>query len=175
MDPWVEVAYLAKARKSNGSFVVKATAGLPFLLECGMHIDFVPPQTDMPRSGTVVEVKGLDARSAEVRFDTVTEASQVHELVGSHCLVDKSQLDSDVLETESGFWLGWKVIDEQFGVLGNVEDIVDNPGQSLLAVRRESTEGEGELLIPVVDEFIRDVDPTAAAIHVRVPAGLLEL
>jgi len=174
MRPWVDVAYLAKTRNLDGSFVVKATTGLPFLLEEGMEVAFVPPQTDCPRRVHVEHIRLVDDESAEVKFDAVNDSDVAHQLLGCHCLARRAELDEELLNAAPVKWQGWTVVDAERGLLGSVSDIIENPGQDLLEVDRGGDAAD-PLLIPVVEEFIIDVDPDNLCITVDVPQGLLEL
>lgn len=150
---------------------MRATAGLPFLLEEGDEVAFVPPQTDVPRTAVVSSVAPIDDYSAEVLFEGVG-AQEAAVLVGSHCLILRDSIDPEVFEQVSAMWEGWTVIDEKIGMIGEVVGIVDNPGQSLIEVRREDG---ATVLIPAVDDIILDVNTADAIIGVSLPTGLLEL
>ena len=171
MHAWVDVAVLAKTRNLNGRFVARGAAGLPFLLEPGDEVAFVPPQLDAPRRAIVAEVKPLDDRTAEVAFEGV-DGGIAGVLVGCHCLVPRDSFDAAVLDEAPGLWEGWKVIDEAHGEIGVVAGLIENPAQCLLEVQRPDG---NTMLVPVVDEIVRDVDAEAGAVSVALPNGLLEL
>lgn len=171
MRTWVDVATLVKTKNLDGRFVVKSTAGLPFLLAEGMEVSFTPPQLDVSRSAVVESVRELDEHSAEVTFEGVGgEAASV--LAGSHCLVERACIDDAVFEASPGAWEGWSVIDAEAGEVGPVVRFIENPGQDLLEVARM---GEPSVLVPLVDEFVLDVDADGKTIRVELPKGLLDL
>ena len=172
MRDWMDVANLVKTRNLNGGLVVQCTPGLPFLLEEGEEVAFVPPQTDLPRRATVAAVRPIDDASSEVIFDGV-DGDAARGLVGCHCLIRRRVLDDSVFEDEPGLWNGWEVVDGRFGMLGVVAGIVDNPAQALLEVDR--ADGRGILLVPAVDEIVNAVDVATRTVHVSIPDGLLEL
>ena len=177
MRGWYDIAILAKTRNLNGGFVAKSAAGLPFLLEEGTSVAFVPPQLDVPREARVVSVEMLDDTSAVVHFDAIDSKSVADELVGCHCLVQLSEEDLQMIYEQPQSWEGWDVIDEQFGMIGSVVRLVENPSQALLEVERADGDAQATstVLIPVVDEFIVDVDVDARVICTQIPRGLLEL
>ena len=176
MRSWANVATLAKTRNLDGGFVARSAAGLPFLLEEGMEVAFVPPREDAVRRSVVDRVVPIDERSAEVHFADIGGIDEAHRLVGCCCLVRRACLDEAVLDGAPARWEGWTVFDSAAGCVGTVRGIVDNPGQMLLEVARaEGVPGEGALLIPVVDEIVRNVDVEARTVLVDLPAGLLEL
>ena len=171
MQTWVNVAHLAKTRNLNGRFVARSAAGLPFLLELGDEVAFVPPQLDAPRRAVVTDVRPIDDYSAEIAFEGVG-GEEAGILVGCHCLIPRDTIDDSVFEEAPGMWEGWKVFDATAGEIGSVVGFVDNPGQALLDVER--ADGTA-VLVPVVDEIVRDVDVEAGIVRVDLPAGLLEL
>ncbi len=172
MHAWIDVALLAKTRNLNGGFVARAAAGLPFLLEPGDEVAFVPPQLDAPRRGVVESVRPIDEKTAEVSFVGM-DAQTADMLVGCHCLVPRSSFDSAAIQETPAIWEGWMLVDEQAGDIGSIVGIIDNPGQALLEVER--FDGAGGLLVPVVDEIIRDVDESAGIVRAALPQGLLDL
>lgn len=171
MGKWAKVARITRTRNFKGSLNVQSTDGLPFLLSQGMQVWFVPPTLKGPRTGRIEDVEKLDGRTWSVAVDSVTEEKDAEDLAGRYVLALKSDLPHD-LEAEAPVGLvGWRVTDETLGDLGTVADVTVNPAQSLLVV-----EGElGQVLIPVVDAFIRDVDEEQRALTVRIPEGLIGL
>ena len=171
MHAWADVAVLAKTRNLNARFVARAAAGLPFLLEAGDEVAFVPPQTDAPRSAVVLEVRPIDERTADVAFEGVN-GQTASELVGSHCLIKRATIDESVFEEAPAMWENWAVIDMAAGEIGVVAGLIDNPGQALLEVERPDG---STVLVPVVDDIVREVDVESATVHVDLPQGLLDL
>lgn len=70
--------------------------------------------------------------------------------------------------------VGMSVVDDVFGELGTVTDIIANPGQTLLVVDCPSR-GKSDVMIPCVEEFILDIDDDEGVIRTSIPSGLLEL
>ena len=171
MSAWIRVAELTKAKHLKGGLVARSVAGLPFLLEEGMHVFFVPPQIDVAREGTVVEIRE-EAKGNVVFFDTVTCGDDSEALVGCYCMVLRDDLPDDVLELADGGIEGYSVVDGELGFIGTAVSINEMPGQNLLEVSRE---GSSNVLIPVVEEFIAGIDEDDRTVYVAVPSGLLDL
>ena len=172
MRTWIDVAVLAKTRNSKGRFVVRATTGLPFLLEPGDEVALVPPQIDVPRNVVVGEVRPIDDMQAELTFEGVDAPDLARQMVGMHCLIRRELVDEAVFSEAPGTWDGWRVIDDVDGFIGEVSDVIENPAQTLLEVTRPNGQ---TVLVPAVDAIVHDVDVEKQAVFVMLPNGLLEL
>ena len=172
MRTWKNVATLVKTRSLNGRFVARPAADFPFIPELGCEVAFVPPQTDLPRRGKVDYVRDIDGAAYEVGFDTVTDETAARGLLGCRCLVRRADIDEAVYVEKPATWVGWRVFLQGGDLVGEVEALVENPGQALLEVRRE---GGALAYIPVVEEFICEVDVDGCVIVVDLPSGLLDL
>ncbi|MEG0790773.1 MAG: 16S rRNA processing protein RimM [Gordonibacter sp.] len=172
MRTWIDVAHLAKTKNLQGGFVVRSAAGLPFLLEEGIEVAFVPPALDAPRRARVETVVPSGEQAAVVTFDIVRDIDTAEKLAGCHCLVRRADLPEGVLDAPEADWAGWQVRDACAGMLGMVASIEEMPGQMMLEVA--APDGRA-ILIPLVDEFVVEVDEDARLIEVDVPSGLLDL
>lgn len=170
MRTWACVAYLVKTKGKQGGLVARSVPGLPFSLEPGMEVRFVPPRLEGVRSSVVGSIAALDKGSWLVHFDSVDSIDGASELTGSSCLVRRSDLPVGFETGPSMHWLGYAVEDVRFGNLGSVSRIIENDAQSLLVVG----EGDSCAYIPLVPEFIRSVDDEGALITTAVPNGLLD-
>lgn len=66
---------------------------------------------------------------------------------------------------------GFKILDVVYGDLGICEDILEYPHQAIFQIKHP----QGEILIPIVDEFILKVDKTNQIIEIKTPPGLIDL
>jgi len=168
MGEFLNAAQITKARKRQGRLVVQPCDGLPFLLEEGMTCHVVPPSLDVPR--TVVLREAVEGEDCIVSFEGVDDYSQLVEYVGRYLLVARADIDESLLPEPAPEVEGFAVRDAEFGDLGEVVDVLENAFQATLVVEGE----RGQVLIPLVDEFVEDVDPDAGVIYTRVPSGLVE-
>jgi 16S rRNA processing protein RimM len=63
------------------------------------------------------------------------------------------------------------VVDEEKGELGNVREIIEYPTQSLIQI----VINEKEVLIPIHDDIIQNVDREAKKIFIKAPNGLIDM
>ena len=67
--------------------------------------------------------------------------------------------------------IGFTVVDINFGTVGIVKSINDSTAQALFEIDRDGI----EILIPMNDAFIKNVDKKKKIITVDTPEGLIEL
>jgi 16S rRNA processing protein RimM len=68
--------------------------------------------------------------------------------------------------------IGFDLIDENFGVVGEIVAINDSTAQELFIVKNNENK---EVLIPLIDEFLIKVDRDSRQIIVNTPKGLIEM
>ena len=172
MREWMHVADLAASKTNTGRLVAQPAAGLPFVLEPGMEVAFVPPRHDVVRRARVSEMRE-DARGrCTVAFEGV-DAAAAAGLAGMRVLARRADVPEQVLHSTAAGLSGWEVRDEALGRIGEVADVQDAPGQTLLVVARD--DGAEPALVPLVDAFVVGFDERARRIDMSLPAGLLDL
>ena len=67
--------------------------------------------------------------------------------------------------------VGFLVVDEEKGELGNVQEIIEYPTQSLIQIVINGK----EVLIPIHDDIIQDVDRAGKKILIKAPVGLIDM
>lgn len=67
--------------------------------------------------------------------------------------------------------IGFKVVDVNYGFVGVIDGINDKTAQPLF----EISNGDKEVFIPMIDDFIKKVDRENSTIEVETPAGLIDL
>lgn len=111
------------------------------------------------------------ANKVVVRFKDVTvEESNV--LVGKDLYLPLERLPK--LEGNKFYFheiIGFNVIDEEKGNIGTIREIYDNMTQPIMAIDF----GEKEILIPLIDEVISQVDRANKTIHIKAPQGLIDI
>ena len=119
---------------------------------------------------TKVELKTRN--SAVFSFADVLSADEAEEYTGREMFLPMSTLP--ILSGQQFYFHeveGFTVIDARYGNLGIVESILDLHQQALFQVRS----GEKEILIPVVDQIIKEVDREKKILFIEAPEGLIDL
>lgn len=109
---------------------------------------------------------------ALVKFEDLNSLEQVESLVGLEIFLPLSELPQ--LEEDQYYFhelIGFEVIDENLGLIGPVQIIYDLETQDLLGVTHQGK----EVLIPIQDGIIRNVDKAAKKVYCQLPEGLLDI
>lgn len=65
-----------------------------------------------------------------------------------------------------------QVIDEKYGLLGEVKDLLQNTQQDIFVIAKQ---GEPDLLLPRVNDFVLAIDIVKGLIRTKLPYGLYEI
>ncbi len=67
--------------------------------------------------------------------------------------------------------IGFSLVDVNHGKIGTIESINDSTAQALFIV----SDGEKQILVPMVDDFMKKVDRKNREVVVETPEGLIEM
>jgi len=107
-----------------------------------------------------------------VKFEDISTESDAEAILKSDVY-----LPLDLLPKLSGnkFYyheiIGFLLKDIKFGEVGTVVGINDSSAQPLFVIKN----GDKEILIPMIDDFIKKVDRKNKTITVKTPEGLIEM
>ena len=113
----------------------------------------------------------INNNKATVRFDGV-EYEDLERLLGRELYLPLELLPP--LEGNKFYFheiIGFEVIDSEKGNIGKILGVYENAPQPLLSI---DCEGK-EILLPIIDEVILNVDRQAKQMSVKSPEGLIEL
>ncbi len=120
----------------------------------------------------VESIKLKNGNFAAVRFEGLTDENAAKKILRKDIYLPAQILPE---LTGTNFYdhevVGFKVIDESFGEVGILEQVVDLAVNPLLQVMR----GEKEVLIPFIDGLVTKVDREKKELHVLAPEGLIEI
>ena len=147
---------------------MEALRGLPFLVREGMRVALTPPARSRDRFMTVEEVSGT-GETRIVRLSGLTSMTDAEEAVSCYLLVREDDLDLDPLVDSFEHLEGRLVVDDRFGELGTIQDIMLNPANDVWVVDGASY---GEVLIPVIEQVVQAI-PHDGPIPVHIMDGLI--
>ena len=197
MRRYSDIARVTGRKGLDGQLVVEPSARFSSFFSAehakhsiGAELHFVPPVSDIPRHGTILDIRSFDGAHAVIRVSGIDNVDIAEALTGTHILVDDEMLggiggigtelggiDLDDFDAAEGLgedaFIGWNVEDRTTGTLLEVTGSDCPAGQILLSVR---TDGDERIrLIPLADGLIESIDEDARLITMDLPAGLLEL
>lgn len=107
--------------------------------------------------------------SALVKFLGIETVEDVREMTGCEVYFEYRHTPSDREEEEYSwrYFTGFRVNDVHAGDLGEIDAVDDSTQNVLFCV--------GDLLVPAVEEFIRDIDHQKRILTVELPEGLFAL
>ncbi len=171
MGAWVRIAQITKTRSMQGSVVAQSACGLPFLLSAGLQVHFVPPLLKGPNVAQVEYVRCLKPGSYEVKFKGIDSMEEASRYAGLYCLALKSDVPETLDDESPESWIGYRVIDATAGDLGCVDSVMSSVAQSILVVQGQTH----QVMIPIVDAFVKSVDVQKKSVAVDVPESLIDL
>lgn len=168
MEPFVPLGRVVKTHGLKGEVSVAPSTDLPFLLPEGLAVWFVPP---VPGIGpTSVEGVRPGPKGPLVKLADVHDISTASLLVGA-TMVTRAEDDPLTREEPGLDPIGLLVVDESRGELGTIEDVIVTGANDVWVVHGGRF---GEVLIPVIEDVVLDVDEDERVARVRLLPGLIE-
>ncbi|WP_264520322.1 ribosome maturation factor RimM [Flavobacterium sp. N1994] len=107
-----------------------------------------------------------------VQFEDVTSEAEADTLIGCDIYLPLSMLPK--LEGNKFYFhevIGFEIEDKRLGVFGKIVSINDSSAQPLFEV----VNGEVEILIPMIDQFLVKIDRENKKVIMDLPEGLVEM
>lgn len=114
----------------------------------------------------------LSGTMATCWLEEIDSREAAENLTGSKVFLPESQLP-DLNKDQYYFHeiIGFQIIDENHGLIGVAESVVDLPSNTMLITYVKNK----EVLIPLQEEIVHTVDKENKTIRVNIPNGLLEI
>lgn len=167
------IGYTKKAKGLDGSLKVKifdeyvedfAQAEVLFLEMSGKHLPFF--------------VQKLEVQSdLVVQFEDVTDRNSAALLTGKSIFLRPQDILADedrqleIEELEYAFVEGFLLKDPRLGVIGTIKEVIELPQQEMAVVDYQNK----EILIPLNEQLIEEINETTQEITIDLPDGLLDL
>ena len=170
-QPWVTIGRISGVHGIRGNLKVLSYAESLelFSLEDGVILQY--PQGEVTHTAiTSVKPHG---RKILVTVAGVNDRNQAEALVGSLIRIERRSLPP--LEDDAFYWtdlIGCEVETSQARYVGRVQSIIAKGGNDVLVVRNEGKGNRAEVLIPIVESILKDVDLVARRLIVELPQGL---
>lgn len=169
-DDCVEIGYISQTHGIKG--LVKAVFDVHDLEEYRDQTFFFLAQDGEPIFALDLTHFQPGNKYVILGFEGVNSREEAQSLVGATLYFPIAALPS-LPEDQFYFFeiMGYQVVDEHLGELGTLTQFLDIGPQELLIMEYKGN----EVLIPVVDAFIKGVDKGSKRLLTALPKGLLDL
>jgi 16S rRNA processing protein RimM len=166
-SPYIAIGRIVKSHGVVGEISVAPSTTLPLEDVLGRDVWVVPP-VRLARPYRVESVR-QGPKGPLVTLEGVGDIDLAREMVGaSICLPHDDVPDSVLAEVFDP--LGYSVADLARGEIGTVEEVIVTGANDVWVVRGRL----GEVLVPVIDEVVKEIDEQAETIRVSLLPGLIE-
>lgn len=115
-------------------------------------------------------VKAANSEEYTVGLEEINTLEAAKRLVGRQVYVEEEVL-ANYADRSPLLWIGFSLVDREKGNIGQIEDIMQTSAQWLAKVMYKDT----EVLIPLIDQTIVQINLKTKTINVSLPEGLLEV
>jgi len=166
--PFVPVGRIVKVHGLYGEVSVVPAAGPPFSLPEGLRVWLVPPRSGPAQH--VIESVRPGPKGPLVRLDGVSSRADAEPLRGCTLLARSADLPEGWTEPGADD-IGLAVVDVERGEIGSVVDVIVTGANDVWVVRDGPY---GEVLVPVIDDVVLEVDSESGVATVRLLPGLID-
>lgn len=106
-----------------------------------------------------------------IRLEDVHSKEAAHKFLHKRVYLDEENFRRIISPDSVLYYLGFTILDQTAGRIGEVEEVLEMPSQLLLKVFRHNK----ELLIPLHGETLVSVDKEKKIIRVKLPDGLIKV
>lgn len=109
------------------------------------------------------------------KFEDINKISMAKSLIGKAVYLPLNQLKP--LKDDQFYYhevIGFEIIDLQYGSLGKIKEVIDLHSSQLFVVKSKKKEKK-EILIPIHDDILCEIDKKLQTITVDCPSGLIDL
>lgn len=119
-----------------------------------------------------IETVRVHKNMALVKFKGYNDMDQVLPLMNKNVFIDRDEVDDGGEGHYIVDLIGCEIFDEEGLLIGELVDVLQNTSQDLYLIRR--ADKGADFYLPVVDEFVKDIDLESRKITVHLIEGLME-
>lgn len=165
----IRIGKIVATHGLQGGMIMTHVAGESNWLKPGAVL-FVEIRKDSQIPYFVVTAKAANNEEYNITVEDIITVEAAKKLVGKHVYVKEDVL-KDVKTDSPLLWIGFNLVDKEKGGLGAIEDVLQTGHQWLAKL---TIEGK-EVLIPLVDDILVEVNVRNKYVRVDLPEGLLDV
>ena len=114
----------------------------------------------------------LDQKNILLNFDSVSTENQCKELIGCKVYTDFSDvIIPDKKTSHYNYLIGFTLWDHKYGNVGKIGEILFYPDNPVFQIMQD----QKEIIVPLHEDLIVEIDSQKKRIKVNLPEGLLEI
>ncbi len=165
----IRIGKIVATHGLNGTLILTHVVGSSKWLKKGnaLHIEM---QKGSYIPYFVATCKATNDEEYLVTVEDIDKVEAAKKLVTKHVYADESLLSG--FEKQSPLlWIGFNLIDKKAGDIGKIEDVLQTGSQWIAKLTYKNS----EVLIPLIDQTINNINIRSKTIEVTIPDGLLEV
>lgn len=165
----IRIGKIVAAHGLQGAVILKHIVGNSEWMQ-KEHVLFLELQKQSYIPFFVTQAKAANEEEYIVNLEDTTTVEAAKKLVGKQVYVKEEVLVGKA-DNSPLLWIGFNMVDREKGGLGVIEDVMQTGHQWLAKVMVE----EKEVLVPLVDDVIVDVNVRNRFVRVDLPEGLIDV
>jgi 16S rRNA processing protein RimM len=170
-DDCTPIGYLQKTHGLDGSFSMHFEEQLDLTLE---EAEYLFLEIDGGLVPFFISDEGFRFRGndgAIIHFDEIESQGQAREFTGCPVWIFTDEIIEPEEDNTPPLLIGYDVVDQKHGLLGKVTNVDDYSGNLVITVIFR----ENEVLIPLSEDVLTEMDETNRQLKLICPDGLIEL
>ncbi len=171
VETYIAVGKLLKPHKLAGAFRFMLSRNLKTNKKFPKHFMVLQKGAYLPYFVQEVELTGFN--EGLLKLEEINTPEQARSLTGHELYLTEKEMntyftkDAETLD----FLVGYVVLNEEGVELGKLTEVMETPAQVLATIQHNGR----EVMIPLVDDFILEINKRRKVITVNLPEGLLDL
>ena len=166
---YIQLGKIIKVQGKDGEMVCHFSIEEP---ERYSDLEFVFIELDQRFIPFHIEAIDLSGNYARLQLEDINTPEEAHKLVSREIYLPEK--DFPGLPEEEFYFheiIGFTAIDKERGEIGMINDVLERPEQSLLQIHHKGK----EILVPLVDDFLVDINKAQKQLILKIPEGLIDL
>lgn len=170
MNEYIHIGRMVASFGLKGELILKHALGKKTMLK-GIEAIFIEVNKGSYLPYFVESSKAKDHEETYVKLEGIDTRESANRLTAKNAWLLEEDFRRLADKTSPISLLGYQLISDEDGILGPIEEVIEQPHQVLLRI---SLDGK-EALIPLHEETLDGIDHKKKEVHVTLPDGLLDI
>jgi 16S rRNA processing protein RimM len=117
-------------------------------------------------------IENIDSKGKVIfKLEQITNEKEAKKIQSKQVFINKKYVQINEQDSEENL-IGYQLIDKQFGEIGAILRLEDLPAHQLWVIKNNNNK---EILLPVENKFIEEINHETKTINYNAPEGLISL